>query len=72
MNAIAQEIKGPTICALARCVDGDIDRAGEAVQHAEKPMVHVYIGVSDIHMEGQLRKTREEVMKMAVSSGAWA
>ena len=68
VNAIAQEVKGPTICALARCVGADIDRAGEAVQQAEKPMVHVYIGVSDIHIEGQLRKTREEVMKMAISS----
>jgi len=68
VDAIAQEIKGPTICALARCVAGDINRAGEAVKRAEKPMVHVYIGVSDIHIEGQLRKTREQVLKMAVSS----
>ena len=68
VSSIAQEIKGPVICALARCVEADIDRAGEAVQHAEKPMIHVYIGVSGIHMAGQLRKTSEEVMKMAVSS----
>jgi len=68
VESIAQEIKGPVICALARCIEGDVDRAGEAVRHAEKPMVHVYIGVSGIHMKGQLRKTPEEVMKMAVSS----
>ncbi len=68
VDAISQEIKGPTICALARCVPGDIDRAGEAVQSAEKPMVHVYIGVSDIHIQGQLRKTRDQVMDMSVSS----
>jgi len=66
--AIAQEIKGPTICALARCVEIDVARAWEAVQYAEKPMVHVYIGVSPIHMSGQLRKTPEQVMKMAISS----
>jgi 2-isopropylmalate synthase len=68
VSSIAQEIKGPTICALARCVEADIDRAGESIRHAEKPMIHVYIGVSGIHMAGQLRKTPEEVMKMAVSS----
>jgi 2-isopropylmalate synthase len=68
VSSIAQEIKGPVICALARCVEADVDRAGEAVRDAEKPMIHVYIGVSDIHMAGQLRKTPEEVMKMAVSS----
>jgi len=66
--SIAQEIKGPVICGLARCVEADVTRAGEAVQNAEKPMIHVYIGVSGIHMSGQLRKTPEEVMKMAVSS----
>jgi len=68
VEAIAQEIKGPTICALARCVPGDIERAGEAVKRAEKPMIHVYIGVSEEHMQGQLRKTREQVMEMAVAS----
>ena len=68
VSSIAQEIKVPVICALARCVEADVDRAGEAVQHAEKPMIHVFIGTSDIHIKGQLRKTREEVMKMAVSS----
>ena len=57
VEAIANEVKGPTICALARCVSADIEKAGEAVKGAEKPMVHVYIGVSDIHMSGQLRKT---------------
>lgn len=68
VEAIAQAVKGPTICALARCVAGDIDRAGEAVKDAEKPMIHVYIGVSDIHIKGQLRKTHEEVLRMSVSS----
>lgn len=68
VSSIAQEIKGPVICALARCVEDDIVRAWEAVQYAEKPMIHVYIGVSGVHMEGQLRKTPEEVMEMAVFS----
>jgi 2-isopropylmalate synthase len=72
VEAIAQEVKGPTICALARCIPADIDRAGEAVQHAEKPMVHVYIGVSDVHIQGQLRKTRDQVMEMSVASVARA
>lgn len=68
VSAIAYEIKGPIICALARCLKPDIDRAGEAVKHAEKPMIHVFIGTSDIHIKSQLRKTREEVLNMAVSS----
>ena len=67
VSRIAREVRGPAICALARAIGADIDRAGEAVQHAEKPMIHVFIGTSDVHIRGQLRKTRAEVMKMAVS-----
>ena len=67
VSRIAREVRGPAICALARAIGADIDRAGEAVQHAEKPMIHVFIGTSDVHIKGQLRKTRTEVMKMAVS-----
>ena len=68
VTSIAQEIKGPAICGLARCVEADVARAGEAVLAAETPMIHVFIGTSDIHIKGQLKKTREEVLKMAVAS----
>ena len=66
VRAIANEVKGPVICALARAVEADIKRAGEALKDTEKPMIHTFIGTSDIHIKGQLRKTREEVLKMAV------
>lgn len=66
VRSIAHEVEGPIICALARAVEADITRAGEALKGAEKPMIHTFIGTSDIHIQGQLRKTREEVLKMAV------
>lgn len=68
VQAIANEIRGPVICALARAVEADIVRAGEALKGAEKPMIHTFIGTSDIHIRGQLKKTREEVLNMAVSA----
>lgn len=68
VSAIAQEIKGPAICALARALDADIRRAGEALKHAEKPMLHTFIGTSDIQLNGQLKKSRQEVLKMAVDA----
>jgi len=68
VSAIAHEIKGPVICALARAVEADINRAGEALKYAEKPMIHTFIGTSDIHIQGQLRKTREQVLEMAVKA----
>ncbi len=68
VSNIAQEIKGPIICALARAVPADIERAGEALKYAEKPMIHTFVGTSDIHIKGQLRKTREQVLEMVVDA----
>lgn len=68
VRRIAREIKRPTICALARATEGDINRAAEALKHAEKPMIHTFIGTSDIHIKGQLKKTRDQVLKMAIDA----
>jgi 2-isopropylmalate synthase len=62
---IAREVRGPTICALARAVPADIDTAWEAVQHAAEPRIHVFINSSDIQMAHQLRKDREQVLVQA-------
>jgi 2-isopropylmalate synthase len=68
VSAISQEVKGPIICALSRAVEADIKRAAEALKYAENPMIHTFIGTSDIHIKGQLRKSREDVLKMAVNA----
>ena len=60
---IAQQVHGPVICGLARCVKGDVDAAWEAIKHAEKGRIHVFISTSDIHMKHQLRMTREQVVQ---------
>jgi 2-isopropylmalate synthase len=65
VRRIAQEIRTVTIAGLARSNKGDIDRCWEAVQHAEKPRIHVFIATSDIHLKYKLRKTREEVLENA-------
>lgn len=62
VKAIAQEIEGPVIAALARINEKDIDRAWEAVKYAARPRLHVFIATSDIHMKHKLRMTREEVL----------
>jgi 2-isopropylmalate synthase len=63
VRRIAREVKGPTICGLARCVKSDIDAAWEAVKDAEKKRIHVFIATSDIHMQHKLRMTREQVLE---------
>lgn len=68
VQAIAEQIKGPVICALARALPQDIDRAAEALKAADKPRIHTFISTSDIQIKHQLRKTREEVLEMAVAA----
>ncbi len=64
VKLIAQQVKGPVICGLARVTNEDIDRAWDAVKHSKKPRIHTFIATSQIHMEKKLRKSKEEVIKM--------
>ena len=67
VSQISREIQGATICGLARCNDADIDRAWEAIQHAESARIHVFLATSAIHREFKLRMTTEEIIQRAVA-----
>ncbi len=67
VRRIAQETKGGiAVAALARCRDGDPQRAVEAISVAERPHLHVFIATSDIHLKHKLRLTRDEALAEAV------
>src|SRR5436190_4029169 len=67
VQAIAREIKGPTIAGLARCVPKDIDAAGHAVKPAGKrARIHVFLATSKIHREFKLGKAQHEILRLAV------
>jgi 2-isopropylmalate synthase len=68
VRQIAREIKGPVICGLARARLDDIDRAGNALRDAERPRIHTFLATSDIHLKHKLRKSREEILEMAVAA----
>lgn len=68
VSRIAAEITGPEICGLARVIEKDILTCWEAVRHARRPRIHTFVGTSEIHLQGQLRKSRDEVLKMAVEA----
>ena len=51
VHAIAETIQGPTIAALARTVDKDIERAGNAIAPAKKRRIHTFSSGSDIHLK---------------------
>ncbi|HEY3374568.1 MAG TPA: 2-isopropylmalate synthase [Candidatus Aquicultor sp.] len=68
VSKIAAKVKEPVITALARVVEADIDRAAEAIKHAERPRIHTFVMSSDTQIERQLRKTKDEVLMMAVNA----
>lgn len=66
ISAVAAAVKESTICSLARAVDGDIDRAAEALKAAQKARIHTFIATSPIHMEYKLRMSPDQVVDRAV------
>ncbi len=68
MQAVAREIRGPQIAGLARAFEKDIDACWEAVKEATNPRIHTFISTSDIHLKHQMRKSRDEVLEMAVAA----
>jgi 2-isopropylmalate synthase len=67
VRRIAQETRGGiAVAALARCRDGDPQRAIEAIKVAERPHLHVFIATSDIHLKHKLRIDRDTALKEAV------
>ena len=49
VSEIAKNVQNAVICGLARANFKDISRCWEAVQHAEKPRIHTFIGTSPLH-----------------------
>src|SRR5690554_6168682 len=68
VQAVARSIKESTVCALARALDKDIDRAGEALKEAASARIHTFIATSPIHMEMKLRMQPDEVVEQAVKA----
>ncbi|MGB9154150.1 MAG: 2-isopropylmalate synthase, partial [Alphaproteobacteria bacterium] len=62
IKAVSKAVTQASICSLARAIKGDIDAAARSLEHAKKPRIHTFVSTSDIHIEHQLRKTREEVL----------
>jgi 2-isopropylmalate synthase len=68
VKAVADTIKDSTICGLARALDKDIDRAGEALKGANSSRIHTFIATSPIHMKMKLRMEPDQVVEQAVAA----
>ncbi|MCU0430323.1 MAG: 2-isopropylmalate synthase [Cytophagaceae bacterium] len=69
---ISKAVKEPTICALTRAKEIDIDAAVQALQFAKRKRIHTGIGSSDIHIQHKLRTTREKVIEQGVAAVKYA
>ncbi len=65
IKAIAQAIKGSTVCSLARANDRDISLAAEALKGGASTRIHIFLATSALHMEKKLRMTPDQVFEQA-------
>lgn len=65
VSQISRMLPDVEICGFARAVKGDIDAAVAATQDAGKRRLHLFISSSQIHLDFQLRKSREQVLQLA-------
>lgn len=68
VQAVANAVKDSTVCGLARALDKDIDRAGEALKGANSSRIHTFIATSPIHMEHKLRMQPAQVVEQAIAA----
>lgn len=69
---ISKAVTWPTICALTRAVEKDIDVANEALRYAKHKRIHTGIGTSDCHIRYKFNSTREEIIERAVAAVKYA
>lgn len=77
VRQIALEIKGPTICALARATEADIHAAGKSLAGGDNTRIHTFIATSDIHLNAKfnsprfgksMEERRKKIIEMAVNA----
>ena len=69
---ISKAVTWPTICALTRAVQNDIDVAVESLKFAKRKRIHTGIGTSDSHIKYKFNSNREEIIERAVAAVKYA
>ena len=72
VRAVAESVKESIVCGLARAIESDIRRAGEALRSTGPSRIHTFIATSPIHMKNKLRMSPEQVIEQAVKAVKWA
>ena len=69
---ISKAVTWPTICALTRSVEKDIDVAAEALQYAKHKRIHTGIGTSDYHIKYKFNSNQDEILERAIACVKYA
>ena len=69
---ISKAVTWPTICALTRAVEEDIDVAADSLKFAKHKRIHTGIGTSDSHIKYKFNSNREEIIERAVAAVKYA
>ncbi|MCP5245341.1 MAG: 2-isopropylmalate synthase [Burkholderiales bacterium] len=72
VRAVAESVKESIVCGLARAIESDIRRTGEALKDTGPARIHTFIATSPIHMKNKLRMSPEQVIEQAVKAVKWA
>lgn len=69
---ISKAVTWPTICALTRGVQKDIEVAGESLKYAKNKRIHTGLGTSEFHIKYKFNSTQEEILERAVAATKYA
>ncbi len=72
VRAVAESVKESVVCGLARAMEVDIRRAGDALKNTGAARIHTFIATSPIHMQNKLRMSPDQVIEQAVKAIQWA
>lgn len=72
VRAVAEVARRATVATLCRTRREDIDAGVDALRHALRSRLHIFLATSSIHMEKKLRLTPDEVVEQAAWAVAYA
>lgn len=72
VQSVAKHVKNSIVCGLARSIKNDIDACADAVKSAKRSRIHVFLATSKIHLEHKFKRSKDEILQMAVDAVKYA
>lgn len=69
---ISKAVTRPTVCALTRAVEKDIEVAAQALRFSKRGRIHTGIGTSPYHIREKLNSNPEAIIEPAVAAVKYA